>query len=124
MSGYSVIRTSAFDLLAKDYSKSHPKLEDDLTWLIGRLALAPEQMGDHVPELGGLALPIFKTRCKDSCHKIGSSGAWRVYYAIHKSAGKIFLLFLHHKKEYENPGTKFLLQKLERAFGAQPEQQI
>lgn len=78
MSGYSVIRTPAVDLLAKDYGKTHANLEDDLTWLIGHLALAPEQMGDHVPELGGLALPIFKTRCKDSCHKIGSSGAWRL----------------------------------------------
>ena len=84
--------------------------------MIGRLAQAPEQLGDHVPELGKVALPIFKTRCKDSCHRIGASGAWRIYYAINKSAGKVFLLFLHHKKEYENPGAKFLLQKLERAF--------
>ena len=75
-------------------------------------------MGDHVPELGKVALPIFKTRCKDSCHKIGASGAWRIYYAIHKPAGKVFLLFLHHKKEYENPGAKFLLQKMERAFAS------
>ena len=73
-------------------------------------------MGDHVAELGGLALPIFKTRCKDSCHRIGASGAWRIYYALNKRAGKTYLLFLHHKKEYENPGAKFLLQKMERAF--------
>jgi hypothetical protein len=35
---------------------------------------------------------------------------------------KVFLLFLHHKKEYENPGARFLLQKMERAFasGAKP----
>jgi len=79
------------------------------------LAEAPEQMGDHVPELGGLALPIFKTHCKDFCHRIGASGAWRVYYALNKSAAKVFLLFLHHKKEYKNPGVKFLLQKMERA---------
>ena len=75
-------------------------------------------MGDHVPELGQVALPIFKTRCKDSCHKIGASGAWRIYYAIHKPAGRAFLLFLHHKKEYENPGAKFLLQKMERVFAS------
>jgi hypothetical protein len=75
-------------------------------------------MGDHVPELGKLALSIFKTRCKDSCHKIGASGAWRIYYAIHKPAEKVFLLFLHHKKEYENPGAKFLFQKMERAFAS------
>src|SRR5690606_10943268 len=90
MSGYSVIRTPAFDLLAKGYGNSHPKLEDDLTWSIGRLALAPEQMGDHVPELGGLALPIFKTRCKDSCHKIGSSGACVFITPCINPPGKFF----------------------------------
>jgi hypothetical protein len=73
MGRFSVIRTPAFDLLAGNYAREHPKLEADLAWLIGRLAEAPEQMGDHVPELGGMALPIFKTRCKDSCHRIGAS---------------------------------------------------
>lgn len=62
MGAYGVIRTPAFDLLAADYLREHPKLEEDLDWLIGRLALAPEELGDHVPELRGLALPIFKTR--------------------------------------------------------------
>jgi hypothetical protein len=113
---FIVIRTPAFDLLADDYNDEHPKLEDDLAWLSGRLAEAPELMGDHVPELGGLALPIFKTRCKDTCHRIGASGAWRVYYAVNKPKAKVFLLFFHHKKEYENPGAKFLIQKMERAF--------
>ena len=120
MVAYSVIRTPAFDLLAGEYGRDHPKLGEDIAWVAGRLEQSPEQMGDHVSELGGLALPIFKTRCKDSCHRIGASGAWRIYYAISKSTGKVFLLFLHHKKEYENPGTKFLLQKLERAFAATP----
>jgi len=73
MAGFSVIRTPAFDLLAAEYRAEHPKLDEDLAWLLGRLVLAPEQMGDHVPKLGGLALPIFKTRCKDSCHRIGAS---------------------------------------------------
>ena len=104
MGEFTVIRTAAFDLLAADYAREHPKLKDDLDWVAGRLAEAPELMGDHVPELGRVALPIFKTRCKDSCHKIGASGAWRIYYALNKSAKKVFLLFLHHKKEYENPG--------------------
>jgi hypothetical protein len=116
MGHFTVIRTPAFDLLAGEYARDHSKLEADLVWLTGRLVEAPEQMGDHVPELGGLALPIFKTRCKDSCHRIGASGAWRIYYALNKRAGKAYLLFLHHKKEYENPGAKFLLQKMERAF--------
>lgn len=113
---FTIIRTPAFDLLADDYRDEHPKLEHDLAWLIGRLAEAPELMGNHVPELRGLALPIFKTRCKDTCHRIGASGAWRVYYAVNKPKSKVFLLFLHHKKECENPGAKFLIQKIERAF--------
>lgn len=116
MGEFTVIRTPAFDLLAAEYARDHSRLKNDLDWLVGRLAEAPELLGDHVPELGKLALPIFKTRCKDSCHKIGASGAWRIYYALHKPAKKVFLLFLHHKKEYENPGAKFLLQKMERAF--------
>src|SRR5438477_1258637 len=85
-------------------------------WLAGRLATAPDLIGDHVPELKKLTLPVFKTRCKDSCHNLGASGAWRIYYAINKAAKKVFLLFLHHKREYENPGATFLLQKLERAI--------
>ena len=116
MGCFTVIRTPAFDLLAGDYARDHSNLEAAVACLTGRLAEAPEQMGDHVPELGGLALPIFKTRCKDSCHRIGASGAWRIYYALNKPGEKVFLLFLHHKKEYENPGAKFLLQKMERAF--------
>lgn len=118
MGEYTVQRTGAFDRLAEEYGREHPTLEADLEWLNGRLVEAPELMGDHVPELGKLALPVFKTRCKDSCHKIGASGAWRIYYALNKSTKKVFLLFLHHKKEYENPGARFLLQKLERAFAS------
>jgi hypothetical protein len=118
MGRFTVIRTPAFDTLTRDYARDHSKLELDLNWLTGRLAEAPEQMGDHVPELRGLALPIFKTRCKDSCHRIGASGAWRVYYALNKPATKVFLLFLHHKNEYGNPGAKFLVQKIERAFAS------
>ncbi len=120
MGEFTVIRPPAFDLLAADYARQHSKLEEDLKWLIGRLAEASDLMGDHVPELGKLALPIFKTRCKDSCHKIGASGAWRIYYAVNKATKKVFLLFLHHKREYENPGAKYLLQKMERAFASAP----
>ena len=60
--------------------------------MLREMTEAPELMGDHVPELGKLALPIFKTRCKDSCHKIGASGAWRIYYALHKPARKTQIL--------------------------------
>ncbi len=119
---FTIVRLSPFDSLVNKYiSEGHKNLEEDLNWLTGRLAVAPELIGDHVPELKHLALPIFKTRCKDSCHGIGASGGWRIYYAINKSAKKVFLLFLHHKREYENPGRKFLLQKLERAFGINPD---
>src|SRR5882724_3315846 len=99
MGEFTVSTTPAFDLLAHDYGRNHKNLESDLAWLKGRLEEAPELMGDHVPELGGLAHPIFKTRCKDSCHRIGASGAWRIYYAVNKPAAKVFLLFLHHKRE-------------------------
>ncbi len=113
---FTIVRTPAFNLLAHDYARQHGKLEEDLQWLAGRLATAPDLIGDHVPDLKKLALPVFKTRCKDSCHSLGASGAWRIYYAINKAAKKVFLLFLHHKREYENPGTRFLLQKLEAAI--------
>ncbi|HUJ09377.1 MAG TPA: hypothetical protein VL171_05065 [Verrucomicrobiae bacterium] len=113
---FTVVRTPAFETTVKDYSKAHRGLDDDVVWLEGKLKLAPEQLGERVPQLQNLALPIFKTRCKDSCCKIGQSGGWRIYYAINKEAGKVFLLFLHHKKEYENPRVEFLVQKLEKAF--------
>jgi hypothetical protein len=114
---FTVVRTTAFDLLMVDYQKAgHRKLDEDIGWLEEKLALAPEQLGERVPQLQNLALPIFKTRCKDSCHGIGQSGGWRIYYAVKKDAHRVFLLFLHHKREYENPRLNFLVQKLERAF--------
>src|ERR1039458_6270316 len=103
MGAFTVIRTPAFDLLAADYAREHPKLKDDLDWLTGRLAEAPELMGDHMPELGKVALPIFKTRCKDSCHKIGASGAWRIYYALHKPAKKFSCCFCTTKRNTKIP---------------------
>jgi len=57
MGDFTVIRTPAFDLLAKDYAREHPRLEADLAWIIGRLEEAPELMGDHVPELANVSLP-------------------------------------------------------------------
>jgi mRNA-degrading endonuclease RelE of RelBE toxin-antitoxin system len=113
---YVVVRTPAFGLLLADYRKAHRKLEDDLAWLESKLKLAPEMMGERVPQLQNLALPIYKTRCKDSCCKIGQSGGWRIYYAVNKATRKVFLLFLYHKREYETPRLEFLIQKLERAF--------
>jgi len=98
----TVIETPAFAALVADYVKDgHNKLREDLNWLTGRLAEAPEVMGDHVPGLKKLPLPVFKTRCKDSCHQLAASAAWRVYYAIHGEKRCVFLLFLHHKKDAE-----------------------
>ena len=34
--------------------------------------------------------------------------------------GDSFTLFLHHKKEYENPGTTFLAQQMDRALAQNP----
>lgn len=116
MAGFNVIRTAPFDVLMADAEMEHPRLEADLNWLIGRLAMAPEAMGVRVTDLAKLPLPIFKTRCKDSCHSQGASGGWRVYYAVDKAAAKVFLLFVHHKKDYELPRQAFLLQKIERAL--------
>lgn len=113
---YAVVRTPAFELLLADYRKAHRKIADDLAWLEGKLKLAPASLGDCVPQLQKLAHPVFKTRCKDSCCNIGQSGGWRIYYAVGEASRTVWLLFLHHKREYENPGVEFLLQKLERAF--------
>ena len=120
-SPFAVVETPAFSALVAGYVKDgHRNLPDDLDWLKSRLAEAPEQMGDHVPGLKHLPLPVFKARCKDTCHRLSASAAWRVYYAIHKEKRAVFLLFLHHKKEYENPGKDFLVQKMQRALTQHP----
>lgn len=116
MTGYAVIQTPPFDSLVADSAREHPGLPEDLQWLFGRLKVNPQRMGNRVPELAKLKFPIFKTRCKDSCHSLGASGGWRIYYAVDKTAEKVFLLFIHHKKDYELPKPGFLLQKLERAL--------
>ena len=120
-SPFAVVETPAFSALVAGYVKDgHRNLPDDFEWLKGRLAEAPEQMGDHVPGLKHLPLPVFKARCKDTCHRLSASAAWRVYYAIHKEKRAVFLLFLHHKKEYKNPGKDFLVQKMQRALTQHP----
>ena len=114
----TVVRTPAFDSLLADYAKTHRKLDADIGWLESKLKLAPEQMGERVPQLQNFKLPIYKTRSKDSCHNIGASGGWRVYYALNKETRKVFLLFIHHKRESENPRLAFLIQKIERALAS------
>jgi hypothetical protein len=116
MPAYAVIKTSPFVALESVAAADHPALANDLDWLIGRLQSSPETMGDRVSNLAQFALPIFKTRLKDSCHALGASGGWRIYYAIHKEKQIVFMLFIHHKKDYELPKRGFLLQKIERAL--------
>jgi len=116
MTAFAVIRTPPFDSLVADYAREHKALAENLAWLIGRIEADPLSMGNRVPELAKFVLPIFKTRCKDSCHSVGASGGWRIYYAVNKSTEKVFLLFIHHKKECELPRLGFLIQKLERAI--------
>ena len=111
-----VVQTSAFELLVADYQKKHRDLSEDLEWLEGRLKIAPDKLGNLVPQLQNLALPIYKTRCKDSCCNIGASGGWRVYYAVNSHKNEVLLLFLHHKREYEMPQINDLIEKLENAF--------
>lgn len=120
---HALERTPAFVALLENYQENGwPKVQEDILWLEGRLQNAPALMGDQVPGLKNLPLPIFKARCKDRSLNIGSSGGWRVYYAIRKEPPKVFMLFFHHKREYENPGLKFLLQKIERALKRNPPQ--
>jgi len=77
---FAVGETPAFSLLVTEYEKQgHSALRADLAWLNDKLKLSPETMGDRPPQLQKLRLPIYKTRCKDSCHGIGQSGGWRVY---------------------------------------------
>jgi hypothetical protein len=116
MTAHVIIRTPPFESLVADYAREHPALPEDLAWLIGRLETDPQRMGNRVPELAKLSLPIFKTRCKDSCHSVGASSGWRIYYAMNKTAQTVFLLFIHHKSDYELPKQGFLIQKLERAL--------
>jgi hypothetical protein len=93
----------------------HPKIDSDMSWLEGRLSLAPDAMGDRVPGLK-LPLPVFKTRLKDSCCNLSAQGGWRVYYAVSVQTVRVYMVFFHHKKEIENPGMVFLQQKIQKAF--------
>ena len=65
---FEVLRTKPLVLLLKEVSKTHPAFEGvDLPWLEGRIRYAPTKMGDHIPGLKNLNLPVFKARLKDSC---------------------------------------------------------
>lgn len=113
---FLVEQTKPFRKLLEEESEDHKELPVDIAWLSGRLAKAPDKMGDQVQGLSGLNLPVFKTRLKDSCCELPARAAWRVYYAVSTKTQKVYLLFLHHKKEIENPSKAFLQQKISKAF--------
>jgi mRNA-degrading endonuclease RelE of RelBE toxin-antitoxin system len=114
---YKVEWARPFRVLVDESKAAHPKIEQDLEWLSGRLRQAPAVIGDHVPGLKSLH-PVYKTRCKDSCCGIGASGGWRVYYRIDEPRQVVALFFVIHKREAENAGRTFLNQQIERAFTA------
>lgn len=116
---HSVSETPAFVTLAQDYQRKHNKLREDIDWLKEKLAQAPSAMGDRPPELQKFKYPIFKTRLKDSCHKIGQRGGWRVFYAVDIGKVTVYLLLLYHKNEEPNPKIKKLFKKIEIALSSQ-----
>jgi hypothetical protein len=116
---YSVERTKPFSSLIQNEEKKHTKLiTEDLPWLEGRLTIAPDKMGDKITGLKNLNLPVYKTRLKDSCCNLSASAGWRVYYALSNQTSRVYMLFLHHKKELENPARDYLQQKIQKAFQA------
>lgn len=112
---FTVKQTKPFVVLLADEEGRHPNVSEDLKWLSGRLEISPESMGDHVPKLK-LNLPVFKARLKDGCCNLAAREGWRVYYAVSKKTMTVYYLFLHHKKEIENPNRDYLQQKLAAAF--------
>ena len=102
-SPFTVVETPAFTALVAGYVKDgHKKLPQDLEWLKGHLAEAPEKMGDHVPGLKKLPLPVFKARCKDSCHTMRSQ------FAAYSSAAK---------SSTDTPACRNTLRSVPRAIG-------
>lgn len=111
-----VVTTTLFDGLVSGHRKSHPKLHADLRISSERAALAPKAIGDQIPGLSALPFSVFKGRSKDSCHKLGASGGWRIIYDVDDENERVRLLFLYHKREVENPPVEFLLEKLKAAL--------
>jgi len=54
--------------------------------------------------------------CPKCVHFRPSSSSHKHYKHSKGTVFTVQLLFLHHKKEYENPGKDFLQQKIEKAF--------
>ena len=112
---YTVERTRPFIVALSEIAKGHPKIEEDLAWLEGRLQQAPDKIGDHVQGIKA-PIPVYKTRCKDSCCRLAASGGWRAYYAVSSKKKVVYLFLILHKKVSENAGPKYIGQMIERAF--------
>jgi len=108
----------------KEEEEHHPNLDSDLKWLEGRLRVNPAAMGDALQGLD-VPLQVYKTRCKDSCCKLGSSGGWRLIYSVNKLKFEAVLLLIYHKKTCENLSKAYLQQQLSlamnQALGGEPE---
>jgi mRNA-degrading endonuclease RelE of RelBE toxin-antitoxin system len=112
---FTVVRHAAFSLSLRKLSKKHSAVETDVEWLEGRLKINPTLLGTPIPNLK-LALPVYKTRLKDSCCKIGAQGGWRLVYAINVEKREVTLILIYHKRELENPSNEYLQQTLGAAL--------
>lgn len=88
------------------------------------MKINPALLGTPIPNLK-LSLPVYKTRLKDGCCRIGASGGWRIIYAINAEKRAVTLILLYHKRELENPSNEYLQQTLgtSLAEGIQAEDQ-
>jgi mRNA-degrading endonuclease RelE of RelBE toxin-antitoxin system len=93
---FTIVRHAAFSLSLQKLSKKHPAIGSALEWLEGRLKLGPTMLGTPIPNLK-LAMPVYKTRLKDSCCKIGAQGGWRLIYAINVEKREVTLILIYHK---------------------------
>jgi mRNA-degrading endonuclease RelE of RelBE toxin-antitoxin system len=112
---FTIVRHAAFSLSLKKLAKKHSAVESDVEWLEGRLKMNPILLGTPIPNLK-LALPVYKTRLKDSCCKMGAQGGWRLIYAINVEKREVTLILIYHKRELENPSNEYLQQTLGAAL--------
>jgi mRNA-degrading endonuclease RelE of RelBE toxin-antitoxin system len=121
---FTIVRHAAFSLILKKLTKKHSAVESDVEWFEGRLKMNPALLGTPIPNLK-LTLPVYKTRLKDSCCKIGAQGGWRLIYAINAEKREVTLILIYHKRELENPSNEYLQQTLGAALAegikAQPQ---
>ena len=112
---YTVVRHDAFSILVRKEARKHSSIDEDVRWLEGRLKVNPVVLGARLTKLK-VALPVYKTRLKDGCCRIGAQGGWRVIYAVNVESHVVTLLLIYHKRELENPSDAFLQQTLGAAM--------